>query len=276
MLKKISLILLLLILLAAGAYFASENMGINIPVVSDLIDQVKPADEAGELPEDGEPFDLTAVFTPNQDGYQFRNYSSRYPEGNLTIEDARAMFGDAVCTRLDGDTCVPHPNVVTWIESMNETMNEVGHCVGFTVSSDQLHTDIRSVAALGADKTFALEQEELVLRTISQAYASYYASNVWPQEVTDKTPTEIVEALLALGGPADIGIYYPKYGRNGHSILGHSVVEQGDGIYHIVVYDSNRPGEDNIIVVDTNQDTWFYADAAVNPDQPSGDYQGDA
>ncbi|MCA9935649.1 MAG: hypothetical protein KC415_17060 [Anaerolineales bacterium] len=273
MLKKIILVLLLLILLAAGVYFASENMGINIPVVSDLIDQIKPSNEAAET---AVPSDPASNFTPNQDGYQFYNYSSRYPEGNLTVEDARAMFGDAVCTRIDGDTCIPHPNVLTWIKSMNETMNDVGHCVGFTVSSNQLYAHVRSVTELGADTTFALEHEEPVLRTISQAYASYYASNVWPQEVTDKTPTEIVEALLALDAPADIGIYYPKYGRNGHSILGYNVIDQGDGIYHIAVYDSNRPGEDNVIVVDTNKDTWFYAQGAVNPDQPSGDYQGDA
>jgi len=269
MLKKITLIILLLIVLAAGWFLATKT----------FTGKTETADNA-ELPTDttADPtlFEPALPFDPDPDGFRFRNYSGRYPEGNLTIAEARAMFGDAVCIRLQNDTCIPHPKVITWLDDMNETMNEVGHCVGFTVASNQLHTDIRSVSELGAEITFDLEQDIPVLRTISQAYASYYASNVWTQEVQGKTPTEIIEALLTLDEPVDIGIFYPEYGRNGHSILGHNVVDQGNGIYHILVYDSNRPGEDNVIVVDTNEDTWFYAEGAVNPDQPTGDYQGDA
>ncbi|MCB0032911.1 MAG: hypothetical protein KDE51_02735, partial [Anaerolineales bacterium] len=269
MLKKLFFVLLLLVVLAAGLFVTSEYAGVNIPVVSDFIETTMAS--AGVTPPG-----LAQTFTPTQDGYQFRNYSGRYPEGNMTVEDARQMFGDAVCTRLEGDSCIPHPKVINWVDSMNETMNEVGHCVGFTVSSDQFYSDIRSVAELGADTTFNLEREVPVLRTISQAYASYYASNVWTQEVRDKTPSEIVEALMALDEPADIGIFYPEYGRNGHSILAHTVVDQGNGIYHIMVYDSNRPGEDNVIVVDKNANTWVYAEGAVNPDEAAVDYKGDA
>lgn len=269
MLKKLFLVLLLLVALAAGVFVTSEYLGINIPIVSDFIDTTM--ETVGITPPG-----LAPNFVPTQDGYKFRNYSGRYPEGNMTIEDAHEMFGDAVCTRIEGDTCIPYPQVINWVDSMNETMNEVGHCVGFTVSSDQLYRNIRSVSELGAETTFALEQEVPVLRTISQAYASYYATNVWTQEVRGKTPSEIVDALLELDAPADMGIFYPEYGRNGHSVLAHSVIDKGNGFYHIMVYDSNRPGEDNAIIVDTNADTWFYADGAVNPDEASADYKGDA
>ena len=287
MMKKVIFVLFLFLVLGASAFYASEYLGVAIPVVTDLIDSAQPSTDADVVTDqidstqsntDAVPSetDSAASFSPDLDGYNFRNYSGRFPEGNMTIHEARAMFGDEVCTRLEGDTCIPHPKVLAWLDSMNETMNEVGHCVGFTVSSKQLHSEIRSVAELGADTTFALERETPVLRTISQAYSSYYASNVWAEEVRGKTPTEIIDALLELDAPVDIGIFQPEYGRNGHSILGHDVVDKGDGIYHIAVYDSNRPGKDNVIVVDTTLDTWFYADGAVNPDQPSSKYQGSA
>lgn len=266
MLKKIVITLLLLILLIAGTVGASAFLGVNIPYVSDFIDTTL-SSLGIEL---GESFD------PEQDGYNFQNYSSRYPEGDLTLANARTMFGDDVCARLEGDRCIPHPKVINWIASMNETMNEVGHCVGFTVSSNQYFEQIRSTSQFGAETTVGLERDLPVLQTISQGYASFYASNVWPQEVRDKTPAEIVDALRALNEPADIGIFYPEYGRNGHSVLAYDVRDQGNGIFHIMVYDSNRPEQENVIVVNKNSNSWFYAEGAVNPDQPSGDYRGDA
>lgn len=236
-------------------------------------------------PEETEPidpvdlatFDPPATFISNEDGFQFRNYSSRFPEGNLTIAEARAMFGDNICKRVKNDgSCVPHPKVTAWLDYMNEMMNESGHCVGFTVSSSQIHSQFAPLPESDAAITYDLSREVPVLRTISQAYASFYASNVWTQEVSDKTPTEVLQAIMLADEPVDIGIYYPRYGLNGHSVLGHNVIDQGDGIFHILVYDSNRPGEDNVIVVDTNEDTWFYADGAVNPDEAVTDYRGDA
>lgn len=234
------------------------------------------AEVSAEMQADLALFEPPLLFATEQDGFSFRNFSGRYKEGDLTLEETRALFGDAVCRRIRDGECIPHPKVVTWIDDINEEMNDVGHCIGFTVASSQLHQDESTVSALGAETTAALEREVPVLRTISQGYASFYASNVWTQEVRDKTPSEIVEALLLLDEPVDMGIYFPEYGRNGHSVLAHNVVEQGDGIYHILVYDSNRPGEDNIIVVDTISDTWFYAEGATNPDEPTLGYQGDA
>jgi hypothetical protein len=115
----------------------------------------------------------------------------------------------------------------------------------------------------------------MLLRNIARGYAAFYADNVWTQEVRD-TPTRILKALTQAGQPVDISIYYPTYGSNGHSMLAYDVQDKGDGIYHIMVYDNNRPGEENFIVVDTNADTWYYAKGATNPNQATLGYQGDA
>ncbi len=246
-----------------------------VPPLPSASDQPTPHTPAPTSTPDIAQFESPITFRPNPDGFGFRNYTRRYPEGDLTVAEARAMFGDVVCARVDGDTCIPHPEVLAWIDAMNRTMHEVGHCVGFTVLSYQLRASIRPVDAFGARVPFELAPQPPLLRAISQGYASYYASNVWTQEVRG-TPTEIVEALLLLDEPADIGMFYPQYGLNGHSVLGYDVVDQGQGIYHIKVYDNNRPGEENVIVVDTNTDTWYYAKGATNPEQPTSGYRGDA
>jgi hypothetical protein len=215
-----------------------------------------------------------SVFRSNPYGFSFPNYAGRFPEGNLTADQVREMFGDEVCAQIEGDTCVPRPEVSLWIDDMNRKM-EGGHCVGFTVAAFQLYDGDLDPAEFAAGSTYEIDQNVAIMQTIAQGYASYYASNVWPETVREKTPAEIVEALLALDEPVDLSIFQPGF-RGGHSMLAYDVVDQGEGLYRILVYDNNRPNEENFVVVDTKADTWFYAQGAVNPDEPSGNYQGDA
>lgn len=256
--------LLLLVGLGGGGYLAYELLLNPSPRGINSEDEI----DVSEL-------ETASTFVAAEDGFGFRNFKGRFKEGDLTVEEVQAMFGDAVCTRLEGVRCIPHPKVVTWIDFMNTTMNEGGHCVGFTVVSNELHENQTAVSQLGASQTAELEREIPVLRSISQGYASSYASNVRSQEVRG-TPKEILEAIIDLNEPVDIGIYHPKYPQNGHSLLGHGVVDRGDGIYYILVYDSNRPGEDHVIVVDTKRNAWFYPDGATNPSEATTVYKGNA
>jgi len=71
------------------------------------------------------------------DGFSFRNYGSRFPQGNLTINEVREPFGDQVCARIKDDKCIPTPAAQLWIDQMNGAMTG-GHCVGFTVLGNSL------------------------------------------------------------------------------------------------------------------------------------------
>jgi hypothetical protein len=55
----------------------------------------------------------------------------------------------------------------------------------------------------------------------------------------------------------------------------YAVEDRGNGIYAIMVYDNNYPGEARAIEVDTNADTWRYS-GSTNPDEPADEYEGDA
>jgi len=61
----------------------------------------------------------------------------------------------------------------------------------------------------------------------------------------------------------------------GHAITGYGVQDQGNGIFWIMVYDNNYPGEERHITVDTNAHTWEY-EAAINPSVEPSTYKGDA
>ena len=48
-------------------------------------------------------------FTPERDEFSFENYGDETSSVNLTANELRRMFGDQVCSRLDGDVCTLTP-----------------------------------------------------------------------------------------------------------------------------------------------------------------------
>src|SRR5581483_8324250 len=75
-----------------------------------------------------------------------------------------------------------------------------------------------------------------------------------------------LEKLLVPNAPDTygLGIYN---GSDGHEITPFAVESNGGGVYHVLVYDNNWPGETRAMQFDTNADTWSYL-AATNPDEP--------
>src|SRR5262245_37085189 len=50
-----------------------------------------------DVPLPGANLMFDAGFRPQPDGFNFANYGSPFPEGNLTIKEAQELFGDLVC-----------------------------------------------------------------------------------------------------------------------------------------------------------------------------------
>jgi hypothetical protein len=71
-----------------------------------------------------------------------------------------------------------------------------------------------------------------------------------------------------------MGIYKSDY-SGGHAITPFAVVDKGNGIYHILVYDNNFPDDTRYVEVDRNANTWKYH-ASINPDVPEELYDGNA
>jgi hypothetical protein len=111
---------------------------------------------------------FTILFEVEPDGFGFRNYGAGYPEGDFTVADLRALFGDGVCSRIEGDQCIPTAEAQQWIADRNADMS-VGHCIGFTVTSYRFLAGDYQPASFtaDADAPFDLPQKAPIMRTIA-------------------------------------------------------------------------------------------------------------
>ncbi len=215
-------------------------------------------------------------FHPEANGFSFENYGDEYPEGDMTVEEARLMFGDAVCSRFEGENCIPTPATTLWLQQMNEAMRG-GHCEGMAVLSLAFSQGMESPGQYGGDSAYSLSPSIPLLRRISYYWATQTLDQVYNSTIRG-APTDILNTLIgALNGGGEaytIGIFQPGVG--GHAVSPYAVADQGGGIYWILVYDNNYPGEEKYIEIDTNADTWTYSVAALNPAQDSAPWSGDA
>ncbi|MEM7346402.1 MAG: hypothetical protein AAF485_19350, partial [Chloroflexota bacterium] len=124
-------------------------------------------------------------FITAEDGFGFRNYGSRYPEGDLTINEVQALFGDQVCAAGTGEECLPIPTAQVWIDLMNDYMTQ-GHCAGFTIAShrfvrDQLDQGDFAISPLF---TFDIEQNPGMMRQIAKDWVLQVTEEVADSKIT--------------------------------------------------------------------------------------------
>ncbi|MBI3960526.1 MAG: hypothetical protein HY328_17080, partial [Chloroflexi bacterium] len=213
-------------------------------------------------------------FELDVDAFNFRNYGSTFPEGNLTIAEIYEIFGEGVCLRVENGVCTPTPAAQIWIDQMNGVMGQ-GHCLGFTVLAYDLFRGNLSTErfASQADIVNQLAQDVSVMRTLAQRWSLQTTPELLRASVVG-TPRDIIIKLYELKEPVDLGIFGRKGG--GHSMLAYGVENQGDGVYHILVYDNNWPNQKVFVEVDTNSNTWQYALSGENPAEVPAIWEGDA
>ena len=153
-------------------------------------------------------------FRPKPSGFAFENWGgNEYPYSDLTASDAVALFGERVCARWDGDTCVPTPATKTWLKEMNQMMKG-GHCEGMAAMSAAFHVKDESPTDYGAKETFALSpKDHPLMSTISSYFATQAlepvqsvtaATRDWPlQKIVDT----LVVALSSGKDYSTLGIY---------------------------------------------------------------------
>lgn len=219
-------------------------------------------------------------FRPEANGFGFPNYGGQ-GETNLTPNDVQRLFGDGVCVSVEGGQCVLTPPGEQWLQQINEAMAG-GHCEGMAVLSNLFYTGKANAADFGADSVPALEiaGNEALQREIAFWWATQ-ATQPARSGIVEQTPSGVVNTLMTslAAGPEGgdqfaVGIY-KRDRTGGHAITPYAVEDKGDGIYWIMVYDNNYPGEARAIEVDTKSDTWRYS-GSTNPAEPADDYEGDA
>lgn len=217
-------------------------------------------------------------FRPKPNGFGFANWGGdEYPYSDLTAIDAVALFGERVCARWEGETCVPSAATKAWLKEMNEMMKG-GHCEGMAALSAAFHVKQEQPVDYGAKQAFELSpKDKELMSTISTYFATQAIEPV--QSITAETRDwplqKIVDSIVAT---IAAGKDYPTLGiygaDGGHAITPYMVTQLGDGLYRIYVYDNNYPGAEKFVEVDTKKGVWVYAGAALNPKEDPAPWEG--
>lgn len=226
-------------------------------------------------------------FRPEANGFSYQNYGDvgQTPKGetftvvNLTSVEMRRLFGDAVCAApAAGDnTCLLTPPAQQWMDQTNASMSG-GHCEGFAVLSQMIYDGRVDSNPFGAARAFDLQikDNEALQRELAYWWATQVPMAGRPGQ-QKLAPVDAVKFLqdAYTKDPKDmisLGIY-KEDGTGGHAITAYGVQDQGNGVYWIMVYDNNYPGEARHMTVDTNANTWEY-EASINPSVAPDLYKG--
>ncbi len=214
-------------------------------------------------------------FNPADNGFSFQNYGDDIPATNLTADELRRMFGDGVCAQIDGESCVLTPPAEQWMEQINDGMAG-GHCEGMAVLSLMMYTGQVSPSDFGGEFASELDiSDETLQREIAYWWATQTVDPT-ASSVIRGTPMEILETIEQMdvnGETYTIGIYNDR--GEGHAITPFGVEDKGDGLYAILAYDNNYPGEVRELYVDSRDNSWTY-ETSINPQVDSDVWSGNA
>jgi hypothetical protein len=137
-----------------------------------------------------------------------------------------------------------------------------------------------------AASTFSLAPTPVVTALVTryhtlQTLQPLIGADGWLAQYGDgKSPNQILEMIRAnlkddMLDPLYLG--FRMDGKGGHAVTPYKASYKGKGIFHVYVYDSNWPGnEDRYLVFDTEANTWRYALGAVKPEVAPSPWFGDA
>lgn len=226
-------------------------------------------------------------FRPGANGFSFENYGNDIEPVNLTAAEMRRLFGDGVCADLDegseDESCLLTPAAEEYMDQANEVMGG-GHCEGMAVLSLLFYVNGQSPSAFGGDDVTSLDQaNELLQREIAYWFITQSTTPASEGITNGETPSAIVDMLIEAFETGykspdavsyTLGIYAPGF-RDGHAITPYAIIDRGDDVVWIMVYDNNYPDEERFVEVNRAENTWSYI-GSTNPSEEENEYQGDA
>ena len=238
------------------------------------------APPAGSTPSGRVVADSGFRTVPN--GFPYANYGATLDQNALFFgtpdnvlepmnsQDMRSLFGDGVCITLKNTTrggpCDLTPAAKYYAEYLLESVDSVGHCVGFAVAAAALYNGLLKPSDLGA-LTLA-NQSQLTVDTQSELLRQWSTQLFTPTSGT--SPADVVRTLVRTLKPGRVPsamlIQWPtaQGGLEGHGIMPFAVLRKAPGLYDIAVYDNNYPGQTRAVHVDMNANTWEYL-VSVSP-----------
>ena len=223
-------------------------------------------------------------FRPAKDGLPFQNYGAQLiatgdTATNLTPDDVRKIFGDAVCVDVSTGTCSMTPEAQAWLDKQNKDVLG-GHCYGFSAEAQLLWQQKQASTDYGAPAVQGLTIQGNTL--LQRQLAVQWAAQLFPSTNAGAfggTPNDVLNKLKSalVPNPSEtftVLIFKPDF-SGGHAVTPYAIEDAGGGIMNLLIWDNNFPGVTRKIAFDTNANKWSYT-ASTNPSEASELYAGDA
>lgn len=237
-----------------------------------------------------ERYDVDSGFRPVQDGFNFPNYGisgcrdafciRTFPVTNLTTTEMVRLFGRDVCSNaenvVNGEPCALSNVAASWMKNVNRELNN-GHCEGLSILAARFFNGSLSPEQFGAERV-----SELILSgnpRFQREIAYWYATQLLTEtEVIEETPVSLLRSLiLAFREDPNQIIQLGIYRRDlqvGHTVSAYAIREMGDGIFRVMVYDSNFPQIERFITINAKTNSWQYFGNAL-PTREASVYSGE-
>jgi hypothetical protein len=192
-------------------------------------------------------------------------------EAPLNALALRRTFGDGVC--ISTSSIDPKTGSCRLRSSARVLANLVqgqaagGHCFGMAAATAALYNGQLPPNQLGGGLVPAMAPlNGPAQQTITRLFATQYFGGVMPDLFERwSSPTLVVEQLirdLSSGTTPYVLVLLGEIG--GHGIVPYAVLDRGEGIFDIAVYDNNYPNQARAVQVDTVAGTFSY-NGATNP-----------
>ncbi|MBJ7504335.1 MAG: hypothetical protein JHC86_00960, partial [Ilumatobacteraceae bacterium] len=208
---------------------------------------------------------IASDLVPTENGWSFANYpSSAFPDVQFDTVDMLAMFGNDTNVCIDGiaDPCILTAEAATWAQMVNQSRAS-GSCMGLAVLAAQRFNDNVSpvTATLGSD--------ESTLRAVARAFATQFLSEAQAESEKwlQSSLSDIVKTVKASLAENKVDYTLGLFGPNGgHAVTPFAVEYPSDGVARLMVYDSNWPGRNRYVDVNSEADTWTFSYSSDTPE----------
>jgi hypothetical protein len=216
-------------------------------------------------------------FNPQSDGFSFENYGFIAGSPEIDPHVLREMFGDGVCATAPSDSCTLVPSAQQFADEVDNS-SLGGHCFGFSVTALRFFTRRLSPTQFGGSTTYSLSLSSDLSNEIAYGFAMQALRSVTSQ-ILSGSPSDVIADLEKAFANPSAEVYTLAIrngtgpGSDGHAVTPFGIEDLGGGKFNILIYDNNKPGTTQAMLVDTNAETWSY-NLSTNPNNPSSEWSG--
>jgi len=200
-------------------------------------------------------------------------------QGEYVLSDSlnslalRRTLGDGVCRDPKGiDPVTGECDLILGAEllaQMIETASLGGHCFGFAAAAAALYNGqipANQVGASGLGLNAMNPMGQPAIQTITRLFGTQLLiPNLRSILSAGVSPTEVVQTLVRELPAGQVPYVLTVIGKpGGHAITPYAVLDRGNGLYDVAIYDNNYPLQAKTLTIDTVADTFIYT-SATNP-----------